>query len=67
MLEPIMFSAITTGPDTPNTLPYWLSRWSSRMWRTSRFALLMAPAIVWEVREARLEPAHEAGPALRTC
>lgn len=47
MAAPIMFSAITTGPDTPKTVPYRDSRSSSRIYRG-------CPTVEEEHQRARL-------------
>ena len=49
MAEPVMFSAMTTGPDTPKTCPKRDSRSSSRTLGRSLFAFCSAPAIVVDV------------------
>ena len=46
MADPVMFSATTTGPDTPYTRPKRDSRSSSATFGRSRFAFWRAPAIV---------------------
>jgi len=43
---PVMFSAITTGPDTPKTCPKRDSRSSFAIFGRSRFAFSSAPAMV---------------------
>ena len=46
MAHPVMFSAMTTGPDTPKTWPKRDSRSSSLTLGRSLFAFWRAPAIV---------------------